>query len=129
MNPSSSKWTDERLEHFLGHLLRLGVLLSAAVVLLGGVAYLKEFGKEEPQEKVFHREPPELRQPWSIVQGAAQFQSRALIQLGLLLLIATPVARVLFSAIGFFLQRDRLYVVFTLLVLTILIYSLVGRHP
>ena len=52
--------------------------------------------------------------------------ARAIIQLGLLLLIATPVARVLFSAIAFALERDSMYVVITLIVLAILLYSLLG---
>jgi uncharacterized membrane protein len=44
--------------------------------------------------------------------------------LGLLLLIATPVARVAFSVIGFALEKDWMYVVITLIVLALLIYSL-----
>jgi uncharacterized membrane protein len=49
-----------------------------------------------------------------------------LIQLGLLLLIATPVARVAFSVAVFAMQRDRLYVVVALIVLAVLMYSLTG---
>ncbi len=49
-----------------------------------------------------------------------------MIQLGLLLLIATPIARVAFSVVGFAIERDRMYVVFTLIVLAILLYSLLG---
>jgi uncharacterized membrane protein len=44
-----------------------------------------------------------------------------------LLLIATPVARVLFSVLGFGLERDWLYVAITLLVLALLIYTLTSR--
>jgi uncharacterized membrane protein len=47
-------------------------------------------------------------------------------QLGLLLLIATPVARVAFSVFAFALQRDRLYVVVTLAVLGVLAFSMTG---
>ena len=47
-------------------------------------------------------------------------------QLGLLLLIATPIARVMFSAVVFAIDRDRMYVGFTLLVLAVLLYSLFG---
>ena len=56
------------------------------------------------------------------------FRGRGLIQFGLLLLIATPVARVAFSVAAFAIQRDRLYVVVTLIVLAILTYSLAGGH-
>jgi uncharacterized membrane protein len=54
------------------------------------------------------------------------FSAAAVIQFGLLLLIATPVARVVFSAIAFAVERDKLYVAFTLTVLAILTYSLMG---
>jgi uncharacterized membrane protein len=53
-------------------------------------------------------------------------RGRGLIQLGLLFLIATPIARVAFSIVGFAIERDRMYVVFTLIVLAILLYSLLG---
>jgi uncharacterized membrane protein len=43
-----------------------------------------------------------------------------------LLLVATPVARVAFSIVGFALERDRLYVVITTIVLAILLYSLIA---
>jgi uncharacterized membrane protein len=48
-----------------------------------------------------------------------------LIQLGLLLLIATPVARVAVAIVGFALERDRLYTVISLIVLLILLASLI----
>jgi uncharacterized membrane protein len=53
-------------------------------------------------------------------------RGRSLIQLGLLLLIATPIARVVFSIVGFAIERDRMYVAFTLIVLAVLLYSLLG---
>jgi uncharacterized membrane protein len=49
-----------------------------------------------------------------------------LIQLGLLLLIATPIVRVALSIVGFTIERDYLYVGFTAVVLVILLYSLLG---
>jgi uncharacterized membrane protein len=47
-------------------------------------------------------------------------------QLGLFLLIATPVARVVFSLLAFAIQRDHLYVGITLVVLAVLTFSLTG---
>ena len=129
MNKAPSKWTDQRIELFLGHLLRYGVILAAVVVIVGGIAYLREQGGGQPRQQVFRGEPAGLRHMQGIIEGALAFESRALIQFGLLLLIATPVARVVFSAIAFFLQGDRLYVVVTLVVFGVLIYSLAGPHP
>jgi uncharacterized membrane protein len=120
----SSDSTDQGLDRALGHLLRGGVLLSAAVVLAGGIAYLVRFGNDRADERTFHGEPAYLRSPLGVIRAAAALDARALIQLGLLLLIATPVARVLFTVFAFARQRDWTYVVITLIVLSLLLYSL-----
>ena len=121
--PSSN---DEKLEQVLGNLLRAGVMVSGVVVLAGGVLYLLRHGSAVPHYRVFSGEPSDLRHVRGIVSDALALQGRGLIQLGLLLLVATPVARVLFSLVGFALQRDRTYVVVTLIVLAVLIYGLAG---
>ena len=70
--------------------------------------------------------PEQLRTVHGIVRSASSGQARSIMQLGLLLLIATPVARVVFSILAFALEGDRMYVVFTLIVLAVLLYSLFG---
>jgi len=122
------KWTDQNVEVWIGNLLRVGVTLAAAVVLFGGGIYLASHGRVAPQYHVFRGEPADLRTISGIVKDALAFQGRGLIQLGLLLLIATPVARVAFSVAAFAIQRDRLYVAVTLIVLAVLFYSLTGGH-
>ncbi|MGO9690281.1 MAG: DUF1634 domain-containing protein, partial [Syntrophobacteraceae bacterium] len=54
------------------------------------------------------------------------FSSRGMIQFGLLVLIATPVMRVFFTVVSFTIQRDRVYVGVTLIVLAVLLFSLSG---
>jgi uncharacterized membrane protein len=105
-------------------LLRTGVILAAAWVLVGGIRYVREYRGTKPDYKVFQGEPADLRYANEIVHDAIALHARGLIQLGLLLLIATPMARVAFSVIGFALEKDWLYVGITLLVLALLIYSL-----
>ena len=122
-------WTDERVERVIGTLLRWGVILAAAVVLAGGVMYLARYGSTIPDYRVFRGEPSDLRNVSGIVTGAVSWHSRGLILFGLLLLIATPVARVAFSVVAFALQRDRAYVVVTLIVLAVLLYSLAIAGP
>jgi uncharacterized membrane protein len=119
-------WDDFRIEIIVGTLLRTGVILAAAVVLVGAVLYLSRHGHEIPDYAVFHGEPESLKSPADIIQGVMQLNARAIIQLGLLLLIATPVARVAFSAIAFAIERDGMYVVITLIVLAVLLFSLFG---
>jgi uncharacterized membrane protein len=117
-------WTDEHVERVIGTLLRWGVILAAAVVLAGGIMYLARYGSTIPDFRVFRGEPSDLRTVSGIVTGAVSWHSRGLILFGLLLLIATPVARVAISVVAFALQRDRTYVVVTLIVLAVLLYSL-----
>ena len=123
---SKRSWTDQRIEHILGNLLRAGVLLSALVVLIGGVIYLLRHGRSPMDFGVFRGEPADLRGVRGIIRDTLALRGRGIIQLGLLLLIATPVARVAFSIFGFAEERDRMYVVFTVIVFSILLYSLIG---
>lgn len=119
-------WTDQRIENTLGNLLRVGVLLSALVVLIGGAIYLLRHGHSPMDFRVFRGEPADLRDVRGIIRDTLALRGRGIIQLGLLLLIATPVARVAFSIFGFAEERDRMYVVFTVIVFSILLYSLLG---
>jgi len=121
-----SSWNDQRIEIIVGYLLRTGVLLSATVVLFGGIVYLVRHGHSTASYHVFRGDTSPLRTIGGIVHGTMHFSAAAVIQFGLLLLIATPVARVVFSAIAFAVERDKLYVAFTLTVLAILTYSLMG---
>lgn len=124
-----SRWSDERVEEVMGNLLRAGVILAAVVVLLGGTFYLIHYGTTSPDYRVFRGEPADLRSVAGILTDAIELRSRGLIQLGLLLLVATPIARVVFSVFAFARQYDLTYVVLTLIVLAVLIYSLVGWRP
>jgi uncharacterized membrane protein len=120
----SERVDDKSVEIFLGKLLRWGVLLAALVVFAGGVWFLAKFYDVPQNYKTFRSEPAELRSVPQIVHQAMELSPLGLIQFGLLLLIATPVARVLFSVLGFALERDWMYVVITLLVLGLLVYTL-----
>jgi uncharacterized membrane protein len=127
MPPTPLRWSDPQVETIIGNLLRAGVLLAAAVTLAGGVIYLAHHGGGAwPGYAVFRGQYSPLRQPLDIIQQALAGDGRAIIQLGVLLLMATPVARVAFSVAAFGLERDWTYVGTTLLVLAILLYSLVG---
>ncbi len=120
-------WSDWQVEQTIGNLLRLGLLLATAVVLVGAAIYLARHGSELPDDRVFHGEPADLREIGGILRGAWRLEGRFVIQLGLVLLMATPLARVAFSIVAFAVQRDRLYVGVTIIVLSVLLYSILGR--
>lgn len=118
------KIQDRDIENIMGSLLRYGVLTSLLIVLIGAVFYLFQHGNEAPSYKKFLGEPKrfsELRQVWS---SAWMGRGRSIIQLGLFVLIATPIARIVFSIIGYILERDYLYIVITMIVLGVILYSL-----
>jgi uncharacterized membrane protein len=118
--------TDERMDRIIGNLLRAGVTLAAAVALAGELWHMVQWGSGLPNYKVFRGQPSDLRSAAGVLRGVSQGHSADLIQLGLLLLIATPVARVAFCVWAFAVQRDRAYVAITLIVLAALALSLAG---
>ena len=124
-DPSLQSQSDDAIEVALGHLLRAGVLLAASVVLFGGVVFLARHHAAHAGYGAFSGEPEDLRSIPGIVAGALGFHGRSVMQLGVLLLVATPIARVVFSAAAFAKQRDWLYVGLTAIVLSLLLFSLV----
>ena len=117
---------DRSLDRYIGTILRTGMLLSAAVILAGGLLFLMQHGKEPVSFHAFHGEPAEITSVRLIVQGALRGAALQIIQLGLLLLIATPIARVIFAVVAFAWERDYLYVSISFVVLVVLLYSLFG---
>jgi uncharacterized membrane protein len=117
------KISDAGIERMVSVVLRSGVLISALVVLAGGVYYLVRHGDEIADYRTFRGQPSIDRIVPQIVQGAIELRASSIIQAGILLLIATPIARVAFSLIGFALERDGKYVAITAIVLAVLLYS------
>jgi uncharacterized membrane protein len=119
------QWTDQRIETWVSVMLRTGVMLAATVVLAGGILYLAQNRGPRPNYHQFHGEPAQLLSVSGIAHGVATGDARSIIMLGLLLLIATPVARVGMCIAGFAFERDRLYVLVSSVVMAILLYSLI----
>jgi uncharacterized membrane protein len=125
----AASWGDERVELVLANVLRAGVMLAASLVLTGGVMYLSRHGGGHPDYGRFVAEPGTLNHPIRVLRAALAGESLGIIQLGVLILIATPVLRVAFSLVAFARERDRIYIALTALVLGILLLSLFGVLP
>lgn len=121
---SAPKISDAGIERIVSVVLRTGVLISASVVLAGGIYFLVRHGEEIADYRTFRGQPSIDRIVGQIIQGAIDLRARSIIQAGILLLIATPIARVAFSLVGFALERDGKYVAITAIVLAVLLYSL-----
>jgi uncharacterized membrane protein len=120
------KVTDAGIERMIAMVLRTGVLLSGSVVLFGAVYYLARHGGDTADYHVFRGQPSVDRIVSQIIGGAIAGRARSMVQLGILLLIATPILRVAFSLVGFALERDRKYMTITAIVLALLLYGLIG---
>jgi uncharacterized membrane protein len=117
-------WNDEQMKIIMGSLLRIGVISSAATVIVGGILFFIQHPLATFDYNIFKGEPARLKQINTIIKETMELKSRAVIQFGILLLIATPLARVIFSLMGFLMERDWIYVGITFIVLTILALSL-----
>ncbi|MBX5438562.1 MAG: DUF1634 domain-containing protein [Thermoflavifilum sp.] len=115
---------DQRIEVFLSYLLRWGVTLSATIVAISGVLYLLFHGGDAPHFHTFKGEHSDLTSLLGIWHAMQHGNIKAFMQFGIVLLIATPIARVFFSIIGFVLEKDVLYIVLTLIVLGILMIGI-----
>lgn len=120
--PSAAQ--DKKLEIAIGWMLRVGVLTAALVVFIGGVMYLRHPFVKVPDYHTFHATVPQDRSARGVFVGVLQGKDLAIVQLGMLLLIATPIGRVIFAIVGFGAERDWLYTVVSLIVLAVLIFSL-----
>ena len=123
-----STFDDVKLEKIVAWLLIAGVALSALVVLIGACGFLWGHGNERASYEVFHGTAQKNRSVGGVLRAAGPSDWRAVIQLGLILLILTPIARVAFSLVGFGLEKDWAYAVLTAFVLVILLYSFVWPH-
>jgi uncharacterized membrane protein len=119
-----SRTLDHRIENMMGRLLQVGVLLASSVVFIGGLLYLHAHAGMPRDYRTFTSEPASLRHPVALFRLLMTGDPAAVVQLGVLLLIATPIARVIFAAIGFAVERDHLYVAISLTVLGVLIFGL-----
>jgi uncharacterized membrane protein len=123
MGPVKKKIQDQDLEKIIGQLLRFGVLLSSVVVLAGGIVYLIRHGQQLPAFGTFIGEPDKMKEPIPMWKAILHGEGRPLIAFGLLLLILTPIARIIFSVFGYLMEKDYLYVGITLFVLAVILWN------
>jgi len=118
------------LEIWISYVLRIGVLTAGAVILIGLVLYLvngPDAGRPTTLDQLTVDGGQPIEVSWhSIVEGLGNFEATSIILLGLLILILTPLTRVAMTFVLFVLQRDRIFVAITGIVLVILILGFIG---
>jgi len=120
------QFKDADIQLLLGRVLRAGTIISVSIVFLGGVIYLSNHGQAIADYSVFKGIPAFIKHAGSLVSGAFVLKGQAVMQLGIILLIATPILRVIFSTVGFVLVKDHLYTGISLLVLLIIFMSMMS---
>lgn len=124
---AKASFKDTDIQTIIGWVLRIGVIVSISVVFIGGALYLYRHNGIIPNYTKFNG-VPSFVQLHGIVNGILSLKGRSIIQAGIVLLIATPILRIVFSTIGFILEKDYLYMGISLLVLFIIILSSVSGH-
>jgi uncharacterized membrane protein len=115
--------TVKGMEAILGDLLRTGVVTAGFIVIFGAVLFLFRHGFEIPSYHIFKPDHFNFSDFRNLFSGIMAFRSVSIMELGILFLIATPFLRVVFSVLAFAYEKDYMYVVFTVIVLLVLIYS------
>lgn len=121
MKPEAAR--ESRLDYVLSLVLRTGLLLSILAILYGGISLLWEHGGEKIDYHIFDGEPASLKGIFHILKDVKTNNALSIIQLGIIILLATPIIRVLSCLILFATSRDFLYVVISAIVLGVLLYA------
>jgi uncharacterized membrane protein len=120
-----AKFGDEQMEASMGRLLQVGVLLAATIVAIGGAIYLRQHAGDSADFRTFKANPIYATHAGAIFKAVVRGDAAAIIELGILFLVSTPICRVLFAVVAFAIERDRLYVAISLAVLGVLAFGLV----
>ena len=108
---------DLKMEIAISRMLRAGVSLAAFVVLVGGILYLWQAHGIRSGLSSFSRNSSPADRVAPLFDGIRHLDSRSIIRLGILLLIATPIVRVAYCVFGFAAQKDKIYVLVSSIVL------------
>nr|WP_294941541.1 DUF1634 domain-containing protein [uncultured Mucilaginibacter sp.] len=125
---TNASFKEKDMQAIIGWILRAGVFISMTIVFLGGLLFIYRHGHETADYHVFKGVPTFVHSASGIINGIFTLRGRAIIQAGIVLLIATPIIRVVFSAIGFVLEKDYLYVGITMIVLLIILISMLSGN-
>ncbi|WP_316739671.1 DUF1634 domain-containing protein [Pedobacter aquatilis] len=117
---------EKDIQVLLGTLLRAGVIISMSTVLIGGIIFLIHNNGAITDYKVFTPELSKFSSVLEILKGVTTFKGDAIVQFGVLMLIFTPIARIIFAIFSFLIEKDYLYVLIGFIILAIIAISLSG---
>lgn len=127
MSKEKNFFADRDIQIILGTLLRVGVIASMSVILIGGLVYLASNHSEIVNYSQFDSVKSGFSAVSDIFIGLGDLKGSAIIQFGVLLLIFTPIMRVVFSIFSFLIERDYLYFLIGAFVLCVILFSLSNK--
>ena len=111
-------WDGRDMEMFIGRMLRAGVVTASIICIIRDGSSVADYSQ-------FTGSPEDLRGFAGILHGLMTFEPLAIVQLGVVVLLATPILRVAFSILAFLIEKDYLYVVITCIVLAIILINMI----
>ncbi|AHC50785.1 membrane protein [Sulfolobus acidocaldarius SUSAZ] len=108
----------------MSYTLRIGVIISIALIILGFILLAQDptaLQRLASRHSIFNTSRVS---PIQVLQGLNRFDGVDYILFGLIVLIATPVIRVILGLAGFIAERNKLYIVITFIVLLDLIIAI-----
>lgn len=117
----------QKLQTAIGTCLLIGVLVSSVVVIIGGMIYLSFHGHDITNYRVYASEPIAYKSVLAIWRDAFSFSGRSIIQFGILLLVLVQFLRVLLTIGVFARLRDTRFVLISLFIFAVLMFSFCVR--
>ncbi len=117
---------EKTMDLIIFYILRTGVIIAGLLVVAGGSIWLLHFFNSVPHYRFFSSGTAHFPPLSELLKKALSFDGISLIQTGILVLIITPIFRVIFSFISFLTQKDAIYSLFTLIVILNLLFSFFG---
>jgi uncharacterized membrane protein len=121
----------ESMNALISGLLRYGVILSAVIIAVGAVLLLLRNGTQDISLLVVYN-PNQLPHGnfdpsiGHMLAGLGTFDPQSIVEFGVLVLLATPAARVFLSVLLFSAEGDRTYACITAVVLALLLFSMLA---
>lgn len=125
-------WSQPRLYDAVSKVLRYGTIISAAVLALGLVVLLLNEPSQVPgtvQSMLSSGFGAPTLSPTALLSGLASGNPLNVLEVGTLVLLATPIARVAASVVLFLREKDITYVAITVLVLAMLLLAIFVLGP
>jgi uncharacterized membrane protein len=124
--PQPIRYGGRPMELWISRVLLGGVILSAMIILAGLALFLAKGTASDESLTSLVNQQKTAADFGAILRGIGRADGKSLIQLGLFVLILTPISRVAMSVFFFLRERDRVFVAITAVVLLVLVGGLVG---